>query len=123
MSRPAQPLGNIGRRGRTLRLALGLAGISGGVVAAVLLPEEAMRDWRALIVFGLFWLGLLGLFEAGERTCVALAACGLREGAAGARKVGGEERGPLRVQAYGILLETTVVAALLALVVKLVRAP
>ena len=69
---------NIGPRERHRRLVggLGLLLLAAGA-AALLLWMDAPRVWRVL-AFVPAWAGALGVFQVRAKTCVALAARGLR---------------------------------------------
>ena len=67
---------NIGPREQRKRRLLGIVALTVGVaVAFVLVIFEAPRLSRAVIFFPV-WLAGLGLLQARERTCIALAARG-----------------------------------------------
>ncbi|HEY8187608.1 MAG TPA: hypothetical protein VIF64_16165 [Pyrinomonadaceae bacterium] len=67
---------NIGPREQSKRRVLGLVALTIGVgVAFVLIIYDAPR-WMRLIIFFPIWLAGLGLMQARERTCIALAARG-----------------------------------------------
>ena len=74
---------NIGKAGRRQRLLIGLVGLGACVLASLwLMSDGASRGWR-LALFAPWWISLLGVFQAKEQTCVALAARGLREAGSG----------------------------------------
>jgi hypothetical protein len=67
---------NIGPREQRKRRLLGIVALTVGVAMAfVLVVMEAPRPLRA-VVFLPIWLAGLGLLQARERTCIALAARG-----------------------------------------------
>jgi hypothetical protein len=67
---------NIGPREQRKRRLLGIVALSVGVATAfVLVIFEAPRPLRAVVFFPV-WLAGLGLLQARERTCIALAARG-----------------------------------------------
>jgi hypothetical protein len=67
---------NIGPRERRKRRLLGIVALTVGIsVAFVLVVYDAPR-WSRLIVFLPIWIAGLGLIQARERTCIALAARG-----------------------------------------------
>ena len=69
---------NIGPRERTKRRVMGIASLAAGAgLAFVLVAFGAPRPAR-LILFAPFWLAGLGLFQAQQQTCIALAARGSR---------------------------------------------
>jgi hypothetical protein len=68
---------NIGPREQRKRRLLGLVALTVGVGAAfVLVVFEAPR-WSRAVVFFPVWLAGLGLLQAREKTCIALAARGV----------------------------------------------
>ena len=68
---------NIGPRERRKRRAMGVAALAAGAgLAFALVALGAPRWWRAA-VFLPMWIAALGLLQARERTCVALAARGV----------------------------------------------
>ena len=69
---------NIGPRERQRRLVVGVVMLGIALtLAAVLVLFGAPRVWRLLIVAPA-WIAGIGLFQVKEKTCVALAARGLR---------------------------------------------
>jgi hypothetical protein len=67
---------NIGPRERRKRRLLGIVALTVGVAAAFLLVVyDAPRVLRAVVFFPV-WMAGLGLLQARERTCIALAARG-----------------------------------------------
>ena len=69
---------NIGPREQRKRRLLGLVALTVGVAAAfVLVIYGAPRVSRAIIFFPI-WIAGLGLLQAREKTCIALAARGTR---------------------------------------------
>ncbi|HKR01535.1 MAG TPA: hypothetical protein VJT09_12730 [Pyrinomonadaceae bacterium] len=69
---------NIGPRERRKRRLMGVVALTVGVsVAFVLIIMQAPR-WSRLIIFFPIWIAGLGLLQAKEKTCIALAAQGKR---------------------------------------------
>ena len=67
---------NIGPREQRKRRLLGIVALTVGVAAAFLLVVyDAPRPLRAVVFFPV-WMAGLGLLQARERTCIALAARG-----------------------------------------------
>jgi hypothetical protein len=67
---------NIGPREQRKRRVLGIVALTIGVgTAFVLIVYDAPR-WSRLIIFFPIWLAGLGLMQAREKTCIALAARG-----------------------------------------------
>jgi hypothetical protein len=91
-SDPAVCVANIGPRGIRLRRITGAIGIGLGLVFAVaVVLTDSPRAWR-VIAFAPFFTGALGLLQAHEKTCVALARRGLRDDDAEAAPAGVDER-------------------------------
>jgi hypothetical protein len=91
--------------------------IAGAILAAILLVMSVARPWR-LVVFVPLWIGAIGVFQAREKTCVALVARGERNMDAGAEPVRDPaELKQLRAQARSVYVRSLVVAAVLSAVV------
>jgi len=111
-------LPNIGPRQRRRRLVVGVLGALAAVAAlTALLATETPRLARLLAVLP-FWAGALGFLQYHERTCVALAARGLRDLGAGLERLRREEVSSVRNQARRVhrrALWATLAYALVAL--------
>ncbi len=111
---------NIGPRERRRRVIGGLVML--GVTLAMsgyLLASDAPRWWRAFVVFPAAGAAL-GLFQAQARTCVALAARGLRNMDRGDEPMAdSRELERVRVQARGVYMKA-LAAAILAAAIMLV---
>jgi hypothetical protein len=111
---------NIGPRERTKRRLLGIVALVCGVgVAFLMVVFEAPRWSRALVFFPV-WLAGLGMFQARERTCVALAArgtCNFDDGEVSVADAALAAR--LREKAKAIGRRSVVVAAVITTVVLL----
>lgn len=69
---------NIGPRERRRRLIIGIAMfVIAAAVAATLIVADAPKAWRLFVLLPL-WVGALGVIQVKEKTCVALAARGMR---------------------------------------------
>jgi hypothetical protein len=69
---------NIGPAQRRLRVKIGVASLAVAVaLEALLLLSGVSRGWRVLTLPPL-WIGVLALIEASMRTCILLAARGIR---------------------------------------------
>lgn len=87
MSETVSDLCNIGTRERRKRRLLGFVALTAGVAAAfVLVVYEAPRWWR-LVIFPLIWIGGLGLMQARDKVCIALAARSVRNLDAGEESI------------------------------------
>jgi hypothetical protein len=112
---------NIGPRERRRRLVGGVVFlVIAACVAGCLVWFEAPRSWR-LLVFLPAWAAALGIFQVTAKTCVALAARGLRNMDAGDEQITSpDELERVRAQSRRVhtraALSAAVVAALLALV-------
>jgi hypothetical protein len=77
------PLFNIGPREQRKRRVMGIAALgAAALLALALVTVEAPRLFRLLLFFPV-WMAALGLFQAREKTCIALAArgtCNLDQG-------------------------------------------
>ncbi len=110
---------NIGPREQRKRRMLGIVALTVGVAAAFVLVVYGAPRWSRLIVFPLIWMAGLGLMQARERVCIALAARGTCNLDAGETSVGSDDLvGQLREKARQInrrALITAVVVTVLAL--------
>lgn len=74
---------NIGPGETRKRRVLGIAALAAGALLAFALVVAGAPWWSRVFVFFPVWLAALGLLQARERTCVALAArgvCNMDEG-------------------------------------------
>jgi hypothetical protein len=115
MDAPSVCIPNIGPRERKLRIRFGAVFLAIGVLlAAVLVAFSVGRPWR-LVVFAPLWIGAVGIFQAREKTCVALVARGERNMDAGVESVSDKgELEQLRTQARTVYVRSLVLAALLS---------
>ena len=67
---------NIGPREQRKRRLLGVVALTVGVSAAFVLVIMQAPRWSRAIVFFPIWIAGLGLMQAREKTCIALAASG-----------------------------------------------
>jgi hypothetical protein len=67
---------NIGPREQRKRRLLGLVALTVGVAAAFVLVVYDAPRWSRAVVFFPIWIAGLGLLQAREKTCIALAARG-----------------------------------------------
>ena len=118
MNAPTPCVPNIGPREREMRIRVGVSFLLSAVVlAAVLLATSVGRPWR-LVVFAPFWIGAIGVFQAREKTCVALVARGERNMDGGAEPVSNPaELEQLRSQARAVYVRSFVVATVLSAIV------
>ena len=111
---------NIGPAQRRLRRRIGVASFTlAAGIAALVLYLDAARGWR-LLALPPIWVGTLSLVEAKTRTCVMLAARGLRNMDGGSEAVtDGGLRDALnarsrRVHLWTVALTLVLTAALVA---------
>jgi hypothetical protein len=67
---------NIGPRERRKRRLLGVVALTVGVSLAFVLVIFQAPRWSRAVIFFPIWIAGLGLMQARERTCIALAAMG-----------------------------------------------
>jgi hypothetical protein len=112
---------NIGPRGRQQRLRFGMIWLAIGSGAASVLALVGVPRWLRLGLFGPFAFGAIGVFQAYEQTCVALAARGTRDLDSGQEHVDDSaamrqiKRQARKVFAEGILSAALLTALALAL--------
>ena len=105
---------NIGPRGRQQRLRFGMIWLAIGSGAASVLALVGVPRWLRLGLFGPFAFGAIGVFQAYEQTCVALAAHGTRDLDSGQEQV--DDPAAMRQikrQAHKVFAEGMLSAALL----------
>lgn len=114
MSDSSTCVANIGPRGRRLRLQNGIIWLAIGAGAAGALVLTNQPRWLRLGAFAPFVLGAVGVFQAYEQTCVALAALGARDMDDG-RKALDDPAATRQIkgQARKVIAESIVAAALL----------
>jgi hypothetical protein len=74
MAVAASEVANIGPRERRKRRLLGIVSLTIAVGVAFLLVVYGAPRWTRLLVFFPLWMAGLGLLQAREKTCIALAA-------------------------------------------------
>lgn len=111
---------NIGPRERAKRRVMGIVALVCGVGLAFLMVVLEAPRWSRALVFFPVWLAGLGMFQARERTCIALAARGRCNFDAGEEAVADAALAAgLREKAKGINRRAVVVAAVITTVVLL----
>lgn len=106
---------NIGPRERRRRIVMGI-GLSVLTVAAAawLVAADIPRAWR-LLVFVPAWIAALDFFQVRAKTCVLLAARGLRNMDAGNEPIASaSELSDVRKQARAVHVQSALVAAVIA---------
>ena len=118
---PAGCIPNIGPRERKRRLVGGFIFVAVTVcVAGCLLWFEAPRPWR-LLVFLPAWASAIGFFQVSEKTCVALAARGLKNMDSGDEDITDLiELDRVRAQSRRVHIRAGVTAAAVAILLTLV---
>lgn len=114
---------NIGPGERRKRLVAGIGMLAVSLAVGMgLIVTDVPRWWRIGLLLP-FWLGALGLFEARERTCVVLAARGVRNLDGGEEPIEAQAvETQLRAQARKVHLLSFFTAALLTLIFLLIPA-
>ena len=111
---------NIGPREQTKRRLMGIVALVCGVCLAFLMVVLEAPRWSRALVFLPLWLAGLGMFQARERTCIALAARGRCNFDAGEKTVVDDALAArLRERAKRINRRAVVVAAAITTVVLL----
>ena len=109
---------NIGPREQFKRRLMGIVGLARGAGLSFLTVVSEAPRWSRLVVFIPIWLAGLGLFQAREKTCIALAARGARNLDAGEEEIGDHALAArLRARADGIRRRSLTVAGVITLVV------
>jgi hypothetical protein len=108
---------NIGPGERRKRRVMGIAALAAGAGVAFALVASGAPWWSRAVVFFPVWLAALGLLQARERTCVALAARGVCNMDDGERPVEDETAArELRDKARRINSRAMLLAAIVTLV-------
>src|SRR5262245_41969077 len=104
--------GNIGRIGQQRRRRAGVVSLLLALIGFTALALNGAGRWWHLVLFPFLWVGALGFIQAQARTCVALAArgtCELDDGRAAPLDEPTAAR--MKVQARGVMVRSTVLAA------------
>jgi hypothetical protein len=111
---------NIGPRERRKRRLLGVVSLTVAVGVAFVLVAFGAPRWSRLVVFFPLWMAGLGLLQARERVCIALAARGVCNMDAGEETVADRALAArLRDKASAVHRRALLVAAAITLVVVL----
>lgn len=112
-SQSSECVPNIGPYEQRKRLALGIALLAAGVLAATSLVRSGVDlRWR-LGLFLPFCGGMLSIFQVREQTCVHLAARGIRNLNGAEEAVPDDQRHQIRRQAARVYLRSALGAAML----------
>ena len=109
---------NIGPRERRKRRLLGIVSLTVAVAVAFVLVAYGAPRWSRLVVFFPLWMAGLGLLQARDKTCIALAARGVCNMDTGEEAVADEALASrLREKAAAIHKRALLVAAAITVVV------
>jgi hypothetical protein len=112
---------NIGPEERKKRITFGSVLMAVGATAAIYMVASGTQRPLRLLVMLPFWAGAVGLFQARDKTCVALTARGMRNMDSGDEPVtNAAELQQMRAQARKVHIESFVTAVILTLLVVLV---
>ena len=118
MGAAATEAANIGPRERRKRRLLGIVSLTVAVGVAFVLVSFGAPRWSRLVVFFPLWMAGLGLLQAREKTCIALAARGARNLDAGEETItDGALAATLRDKAAAVHRRALLVAAAITVVV------
>ena len=118
MDAAATEAANIGPRERRKRRLLGIVSLTVAVGVAFVLVSFCAPRWSRLVVFFPLWLAGLGLFQAREKTCIALAARGVCNMDAGEVTIkDGALAAQLREKAAAVHRRALLVAAAITVVI------
>jgi hypothetical protein len=78
---------NIGGSERTRRWIAGAVGLGIAIALGIALAAFHAPWWSGVLLFGPLWMGGLGLFQAQDRVCVALAAKNVRNFGSGEQPI------------------------------------
>jgi hypothetical protein len=103
---------NIGLAERRKRHRVGVLGLALGAVVVVAAWTLDLGSWASVASAFLFFLGFLGIFQARARTCVALAAQGVRNMDAGAEAIeDAAELDAARAEARRVMVRSAIATA------------
>ena len=120
MDAAATEVANIGPRERRKRRLLGIVSLTVAVAVAFVLVAFGAPRWSRLVVFFPLWMAGLGLLQAREKTCIALAARGACNMDAGEETIQDKALATkLREKAAAIHKRSLLVAAAITVVVLL----
>lgn len=109
---------NIGPRERRKRRLLGIVSLTVAVGVAFVLVVYGAPRWSRLVVFFPLWMAGLGLLQAREKTCIALAARGVCNMDAGEETINDRALAArLREKAAAVHRRALLVAAAITVVV------
>lgn len=109
---------NIGPRERRKRRLLGIVSLTVAVGVAFVLVSFGAPRWSRLVVFFPLWMAGLGLLQAREKTCIALAARGVCNMDAGEERIEDSALAArLREKAAAVHKRSLMVAAAITVVV------
>jgi hypothetical protein len=107
---------NISESGSRRRAWLGAALLAAGFAGVLLVYLGSTTRWWLAPLFFVFWAGALGVLQAQEHVCVALAALGVREGEGGVeRETDSAALRKVRRRSLAVLAESAALGALLTI--------
>jgi hypothetical protein len=118
---PTACTANIGPKGRQQRLRVGLVGVGVSVLATLVVLVSAAPAWSAALLVVPWWVSALGIFQAREQTCVALAAKGQRDLDSGPEPLPGPEHEAIRRQARRVHVQALAFALIVTAASLLIR--
>jgi hypothetical protein len=121
MDQPACPI-NLGNKQKRRRLILGILFFSIAGAFSVFFTYQESSAWLRLIVFPLYFISMLGFFQAKARTCVVFAYQNVQDLGEGEKPVADPSSSQmLKIKAQKILLQSAFIAFLLTATTFLVR--
>jgi hypothetical protein len=118
MDTATMEVANIGPRERRKRRLLGIVSLTVAVGVAFVLVSFGAPRWSRAVVFFPLWMAGLGLLQAREKTCIALAARGVCNMDAGEEAVGDATlAAKLRAKAAAVHRRALLVAVAITVVV------
>ena len=113
MEQPACSI-NLGKVQKRRRLLLGIIVFSAAAALSIFFTYQDISPAFRLIVFPLYFLAMLGFFQAKARTCVVFAYQGVQDLGEGEKPVPDQTSAKfLKIKAQKILLQSVFIAILL----------
>lgn len=121
MNAPACPI-NLGKAQKRRRLILGISVFAIAAALSIFLTFQEISGGVRLIVFPLYFLSMLGFFQAKARTCVVFAYQNVQDLGEGETPVTDAESSRyLKIKAQKIILQSAFIAFLLTAATFLVH--
>ena len=113
---------NIGPKERSKRRAIGMVALVLGIAAAFYLVRSGADRAARLFLFFPFFVSMLGLFQAAEKTCALLSEAGFCNWDGGTKKIADPEiQAALKIHGRKILVKAALFAAFLTALLWLVK--